>query len=243
MNITKQKGLITELHCQLAFSELGLTICAPMCEDCRYDFVADIDGKFIRLQCKTSSLKEDGSGIVFSTRSTRVNTQEAIQRYYTKDEIDYFYTYYNGKSYLVKVEETSSIKTLRFWTNSNNTQNICFAKDYELEEVLKRDFKYQDFQYNEINIISSDKKICPKCGAEMNKKSVLCSKCSHEERRLVERPTREILKNEIRSIPFLQIGEKYGVSDNAIRKWCKAENLPYRKKDIEKYSEEEWKEV
>lgn len=29
------------------------------------------------------------------------------------------------------------------------------------------------------------------------------------------------------------IGEMYGVSDSAIRKWCKTYELPYRKKDLE----------
>lgn len=31
---------------------------------------------------------------------------------------------------------------------------------------------------------------------------------------------------------FLAIGRKYGVSDNAIRKWCKGYGLPYRTKDL-----------
>lgn len=34
--------------------------------------------------------------------------------------------------------------------------------------------------------------------------------------------------------------KKHGVSDNAIRKWCKKYNLPYKKKDIKSYSDEEW---
>ena len=32
----------------------------------------------------------------------------------------------------------------------------------------------------------------------------------------------------------------FGVTDNAIRKWCKKFNLPFKKEDIIKYSEEEW---
>lgn len=37
-----------------------------------------------------------------------------------------------------------------------------------------------------------------------------------------------------------QIGQMYNVSDNAIRKWCKIENLPSKKADIKSYSDEEW---
>ena len=47
----------------------------------------------------------------------------------------------------------------------------------------------------------------------------------------------------IRNMPFTKIGERYIVSDNAIRKWCKAENLPTTKKEINKFSDEEWSKI
>jgi uncharacterized protein YjcR len=34
-----------------------------------------------------------------------------------------------------------------------------------------------------------------------------------------------------------KIGEQYGVSDNAVRKWCKHYNIPSTKKEIKKYLE------
>ena len=40
------------------------------------------------------------------------------------------------------------------------------------------------------------------------------------------------------SIPYGN-GAKYGVSDNTIRKWCIAENLPHKKTDIKMYTDEE----
>lgn len=59
----------------------------------------------------------------------------------------------------------------------------------------------------------------------------------------VERPSREELKKLIRSMPFLTIGKLYGVSDNAIRNWCDAENLPRKKNQINKYSDLEWEKI
>jgi uncharacterized protein YjcR len=59
-------------------------------------------------------------------------------------------------------------------------------------------------------------------------------------RRKVERPDREELKFLIRNLPFTHIAEKYGVSDNTIRKWCKAERLPYKKQEIQLYNDEDW---
>lgn len=54
------------------------------------------------------------------------------------------------------------------------------------------------------------------------------------------RPSREELKALIRITPFLTIGKKYGVCDNAIRKWCKAYNLPYKSSVIRKMTDDEW---
>ena len=81
---------------------------------------------------------------------------------------------------------------------------------------------------------------CSNCGAIISSKAKLCPKCFNETRRIVSRPERNILKQEIRTTPFLQIGKKYGVTDNAIRKWCKSYNLPSKKKEINEYSDEEW---
>ena len=86
---------------------------------------------------------------------------------------------------------------------------------------------------------------CHSCGTMITKysKLQLCEKCSHETTRLVQRPSREELKNLIRTLPFTVIGKQYGVSDNAIKKWCKAENLPYKKSDIKIFSDEDWSKI
>jgi very-short-patch-repair endonuclease len=52
--------------------------------------------------------------------------------------------------------------------------------------------------------------------------------------RKVERPNKEELSNLLQKSNFTAIGRSYGVSDNAVRWWCKYYGLPYRKKDIEK---------
>lgn len=84
--------------------------------------------------------------------------------------------------------------------------------------------------------------LCNTCGKEISNQSIsgLCFDCYSKAKRTVERPERDELKNLIRIYPFTKLGEKYGVSDKAITKWCIAENLPSRKKDINAYSDEEW---
>lgn len=61
--------------------------------------------------------------------------------------------------------------------------------------------------------------------------------------RKVNRPNREELKTMIRNESFLCIGRRYDVSDNAIRRWCKAMNLPTKKTEIKQYSDEEWSNI
>lgn len=41
------------------------------------------------------------------------------------------------------------------------------------------------------------------------------------EARKIEWPSREILIELVRTMSYVSIGKKYGVSDNAVRKWCK----------------------
>lgn len=51
--------------------------------------------------------------------------------------------------------------------------------------------------------------------------------------RRVERPSKEELSRLLQESNFTAIGKTYGVSDNAIRRWCKSYGLPYRKKDMQ----------
>ena len=83
------------------------------------------------------------------------------------------------------------------------------------------------------DVFNSVLKYCKDCGKIINKKAERCPECSNKIKRIIERPSREELKSLIRNQPFTQIGIKFGVTDNAIRKWCDAEGLPRKKKDIQ----------
>ena len=49
----------------------------------------------------------------------------------------------------------------------------------------------------------------------------MCSKCNGEHKRTVKRPEYEILLKEIEELGYVGTGEKYGLTDNGIRKWLK----------------------
>ena len=85
---------------------------------------------------------------------------------------------------------------------------------------------------------------CKNCNTQISNGQVsFCKECVDKLQRTVERPTREELKKLIRSNSFVKIGNQYGVSDNAIRKWCKKENLPFKVSDIRSYSDEQWNKI
>jgi hypothetical protein len=135
----KQRGNLTELQCITSFYELGHKVSIPYGENSRYDFIADIQGILIRVQVKTCKLSDDGSSISFPCRSTRVNSNGCYHRLYTKEEIDYFCTYYNGKCYLVPVTECSKVKILRFLPTKNNQKDgVNYAQDYELSVQVQK---------------------------------------------------------------------------------------------------------
>lgn len=136
---SKQIGNITELEVLTYITKLGYQVSIPFGDRERYDQIWDIKGKLLKIQVKTSRLSEDSSYIIFSCRSnTKIQGKIKYSRY-TKDEIDYFATFWDGRCYLVPVEETSTEKRLRFEPPKNGqTKGITFAKDCLVEEVFKQ---------------------------------------------------------------------------------------------------------
>jgi len=60
-----------------------------------------------------------------------------------------------------------------------------------------------------------------KCGNKKDRQSKRCKKCADLKQRKVERPDKETLLKDIEELGYKGTGRKYGVSDNAIRKWLK----------------------
>ncbi len=135
---SKQKGNITELETMLAFIKQGFNVLTPYGDCERYDFVVDVNGKFLRVQSKTSHSNDNGASFSFSGRSCNRKNGKIINHIYTNNEIDYFVTSFNGQCYLVPVEECDAEKRLRILPPKNGqVRGITWAKDYKLEEVVK----------------------------------------------------------------------------------------------------------
>lgn len=94
---------------------------------------------------------------------------------------------------------------------------------------------------------NTKKYYCVDCGKEVSRSTVKrCQSCytKYKTIPISDMPiTREELKELIRNKPFTQIGAKFGVSDNAIRKWCDKFDLPRKTSQIKQYSDEEWSKI
>ena len=131
-------GLSRAIH---FFVSNGYCVSIPLNDTQGYDLVVEKDGILQRVQVKTSRLNEKdkniGDSIVFNCRTTYSRNTGSVTHKYNENEIDYFATVWEGKTYLVPVGECSDKKVLRFNSTVNNGA-ISWAKDYELKEVLKK---------------------------------------------------------------------------------------------------------
>lgn len=136
---SKQLGNITEVQVMLGFLQLGYNVLTPYGDCERYDFVADVNGKFVKIQVKSSKVSDDGTKFSFNTASTHYSDGKCVHHSYSKEDIDYFATVYNNQVYLIPVEECSSrLQSLRLVSTKNGqTRGVKWAKDYRLEEVIK----------------------------------------------------------------------------------------------------------
>lgn len=85
--------------------------------------------------------------------------------------------------------------------------------------------------------------LCIICGKEISRGAIKCKSCQNKALQVSQRPSRKELKNLIRNLSFTEIGRRFNVSDNTIRKWCIAENLPSKKSEIKKFSDKEWTKI
>uniref|UniRef100_A0A6C0H089 Bro-N domain-containing protein n=1 Tax=viral metagenome TaxID=1070528 RepID=A0A6C0H089_9ZZZZ len=98
-------------------------------------------------------------------------------------------------------------------------------RKHELELELLKLKENKPHQPIDINIKPKTKK-CADCGDMIYKKSTRCHKCLTKFRlntaiKVNNRPTLEQLEAELNNHTYVNVGRKYGVSDNTIRSWIK----------------------
>ena len=137
-NNTQIKGAITEQKCFLKCIEQGWIVSKPIFDNARYDFIADTGTQLLKIQIKTSSWNDDHTAFSFNGYSQHSIGNGNKRMKYTNKEIDFFMTEKDDIFYLYPASDKGFVsKCLRLRSNSNQSAQINWAKDYVFEEVIK----------------------------------------------------------------------------------------------------------
>lgn len=191
-------------------------------EDCQVNELDDKERKWIAFY---DSYKEGYNQTLGGQASSGVRPKESIIGIMNDLKTTSMLHREIAEKWGVSVETVQGINTGRYWKQDN--------EDYPLQ-------KHND---KSVWLKEPKKFYCETCGKEITRKAKHCTECSKILQRKATRPSREELKALIRTTSFLQIGRIFGVSDNAIRKWCDAYNLPRKVSEIKSYSDQEWENI
>jgi hypothetical protein len=128
---TKNKGDLGVLKAQLDLYEKGYLILIPQTEHSPFDLVGYKDGKFLRIQVKYRTSKDDKIEIPFKTCWADKNGTHTKD--YDKSEIDVMCVYCpdTNKCYYVNPQECNKTFNLRLSPTKNNQKTgIHLAEDF-----------------------------------------------------------------------------------------------------------------
>lgn len=151
---------------------------------------------------------------------------------------------------VVKNFSIHRLVALAFIPNPNNLSDVNH-KDYNKHNNESNNLEWCTHKYNiqdmlkHYNIKRNFNK-CLDCGIMLSDyKAVRCKKCHNKNKRIkcksqLYKIDRDKLKYLIKENSMLEVGRMFNISDNAVRKWCKKFNLPYKSREIKNYTQEEW---
>ena len=154
--------------------------------------------------------------------------------------IEKYNSYFNGYNqtrggaqyqHNVKISDEDYEEIVDFLMNSSLSQKDIAKKFQVGEDTISeintgKSRRCDDFIYP---LRKNHKKYyCIDCGIEVCVGAQRCKICHQKSLQRVERPSKEQLYEEVKLLGFSAVGRKYGVTDNAIRKWCKTYGLPIR---------------
>lgn len=111
-------------------------------------------------------------------------------------------------------------------SDNSKEQFLKDVENYKGRALVASDIPWK----NQTHVPKIYHHVCPRCQQTYEtstKQRRFCSlKCRDENSRKCQRPSKEELQKMVSDLPMVQIGKKYGVSDNAIRKWCRSYEIP-----------------
>lgn len=131
-------GQVTELQVASECIKRGIMVSKPLVPSSRYDLIIEIDGKLLKIQVKTCHSNGSDEYFEIDTQTSHTNCEKTVHLSYSKNEVDFFATIYNGICYLIPYDicgkRSQRLRLLP--TKNNQTKGIVFAKDYTLDNIL-----------------------------------------------------------------------------------------------------------
>lgn len=111
----------------------------------------------------------------------------------------------------------------------------CWVKDNEKYPI--RTLRHRD---ESGKIIKKEQKTgkCLQCGKPIWPRSTMCHQCTNKHRvenRQTQRPSKVELAQMIINSSFEAVGKMFGISGNAIKKWCKCYEIPSTKEQLKQW--------
>lgn len=136
---TKKYGNIGESNAIFLFTKYGIPVYIPFGDNEKSDLIVEIDGRFLKIQVKTSVKAEDGK-MIFDLTSSTCHRKNGVKHKYSCEEVDFFFCYNveRNKSFLIKNNGSYTAIIIRYEKPKNHqTKNINYEKDYEFDNVIK----------------------------------------------------------------------------------------------------------
>ena len=138
-NETQIKGLTTELKCMEKFIEYGFIVSIPYGNNSRYDLLLDGgNGKYIRIQCKTAHLNENGSYTINTANSVSTMTKRTV-KHYDSTQIDFIASIIEEQLVIIPVKLISNSKSKIFRTElpKFGAKSSCnLIQDFTVEKYI-----------------------------------------------------------------------------------------------------------
>jgi hypothetical protein len=138
-NETQIKGLTTELQCIEKFIQYGFIVSIPYGNNSRYDLLLDGgNGHYIRIQCKTAHLEENGSYTIKTANSVATINKNIIKHYNNK-QIDFIVSIIDNQLVVIPVDLISNTNSKIFrkeLPQYGAKSNCNLIKDFTVEKYI-----------------------------------------------------------------------------------------------------------
>lgn len=136
---SKMKGQLSEARALYEFQKRNIPVCIPWGDNERYDMIAEFNGKFNRIQVKTSNEEQNGAICCYCRSSTNHTTNKNLTTYI--GDVDYFV--FVNQTYdliaIVPIEEIGDKKQIRLRIQpaaNGQTANVRFFSDFSFEKMF-----------------------------------------------------------------------------------------------------------